>query len=96
MSINGGSHGTHFKPFEVALPKIRERLAAICGSVKGLNKRFALLACGPEMLTEGAVGYFCGGVGVPAGTPRPVAYSFPGEAWDGIWTSDEEKQQARE
>lgn len=35
---------------------------------------------------------------VPAGAggPRQVVFAFPGEPWDGIWASDEEKRQARE
>lgn len=38
------------------------------------------------------------GVAVPARPARPqqVAFAFPGEPWDGIWASDEEKRQARE
>jgi len=35
-------------------------------------------------------------VGAQPGKAHQVAFSFPGEAWDGIWASDEEKQQARE
>ena len=34
-------------------------------------------------------------VGALAGAPHQVAFSFPGEPWDGIWASPEEKQQAR-
>jgi len=34
--------------------------------------------------------------GARAGQPHQVAFSFPGEAWDGIWASPEEKQQARQ
>jgi hypothetical protein len=35
-------------------------------------------------------------VGAQAGRPHQVAFAFPGEPWDGIWASDEEKRQARE
>lgn len=35
-------------------------------------------------------------VGAQAGQPHQLAFSFPGEAWDGIWASPEEKQQARQ
>lgn len=37
-------------------------------------------------------------VQVPARPSRPqqVVFAFPGEPWDGIWASDEEKRQARE
>jgi len=37
-------------------------------------------------------------VRVPAKPSRPqqVVFAFPGEPWDGIWASDEEKRQARE
>jgi hypothetical protein len=35
-------------------------------------------------------------VGAPTGTPPQVVFAFPGEPWDGIWASDEEKHQARQ
>jgi hypothetical protein len=35
-------------------------------------------------------------VGAQTGKPAQVAFAFRGEPWDGIWASDEEKQQARE
>jgi hypothetical protein len=35
-------------------------------------------------------------VSAPSGKPQPIAFSYPGEVWDGIWASPEEKQQARE
>lgn len=37
-------------------------------------------------------------VAVPAKPSRAqqVVFAFPGEPWDGIWASDEEKRQARE
>jgi len=35
-------------------------------------------------------------VSAPTGKPRRLALAFPGEAWDGIWASPEEKRQARE
>lgn len=28
--------------------------------------------------------------------PQQIVFAFPGEPWDGIWASDEEKRQARE
>ncbi len=31
----------------------------------------------------------------PSG-PQQLVFAFPGEPWDGIWASDEEKRQARE
>ncbi|MCX7960784.1 MAG: hypothetical protein N2653_04300 [Burkholderiales bacterium] len=36
-------------------------------------------------------------VAVPAqpGKPQSVVFAFPGEKWDGIWASDEEKASAR-
>jgi hypothetical protein len=33
-------------------------------------------------------------IGAQAGRPATVAMAFPGEPWDGIWTSPEEKRQA--
>jgi hypothetical protein len=30
------------------------------------------------------------------GRARAIAFEFPGEPWDGVWASAEEKQQARE
>lgn len=35
-------------------------------------------------------------VGARSGKPRRIAFTFPGEPWDGIWASPEEKQQAKE
>lgn len=35
-------------------------------------------------------------IGAQTGNPPQTVFSFPGEAWDGIWASDEEKRQARE
>lgn len=32
----------------------------------------------------------------PSARPQQVVFAFPGEPWDGIWASDEEKRQARE
>jgi hypothetical protein len=35
-------------------------------------------------------------VGATAGRPPQLVFAFPGEPWDGIWASPEEKQQARQ
>ena len=75
----------------------------------GKATRFSALADGPICLLELPAGSYrvtadVGGVTRSAqvavnaqpGKPHQVAFSFPGEVWDGIWASDEEKQQARE
>jgi hypothetical protein len=75
----------------------------------GKATRFSAVADGPVCLLQLPAGKYrvtadIGGtrrsvqvaVGAQAGKPRQAAFSFPGEAWDGIWASDEEKQQARE
>jgi hypothetical protein len=75
----------------------------------GKATRFMAVADGPICLLELPTGSYrvtavIGGLtrsaqvsaSVQTGKPREVVFSFPGEAWDGIWASDEEKKQAAE
>jgi hypothetical protein len=76
---------------------------------EGKSEVFRVTADGPFCLLRLPPGTYrftaeLGGVrrtaqlAVPAmvGRPATLAFAFPGEAWDGIWASDEEKRQARE
>jgi len=85
-------------------------LAAAAVSISdGKATRFSAFADGPICLLELPVGSYrvtadVGGVtrsvrvvvSAQAGRPHQVAIEFPGEPWDGIWASDEEKMQGRE